>query len=301
MKNCTLLLCLLLAGSLIKAQGLMPSTVRQVFSLQRGDSLEYHIWNVGACSPQCNYYISKVVDSVSYNFAQDTLSIFFQTQIVHFDSSGPPVMGASCGECHTYFMNPDIYHITSDRWTTTYLDSSIIAFLDSSYHLGLSQTTAVSDSIFRDSLAYDNSRQNFYNGAWDFDGSIEVYADSIGIVYKAENVELSSNNREQLIYYHKANGSAWGTPYINTGISDIADAYHIDIFPNPTEERFVIRTNQYQGLRFELYDVLSKRVMDFDLSSKQTEVNRNKLPSGIYYWQIADVSNVIKAGKIVLE
>jgi len=128
-----------------------------------------------------------------------------------------------------------------------------------------------------------------------------VYADSIGIIYKAENVELSSNNREQLIYYHKANGSTWGTPFVSTGIANIADEYHVAVYPNPAEEKFVVHTDLYQGLRFELYDVLSEQVMDLNLSGVETQISRNSLPSGIYFWQVTDGTNVIKIGKIIME
>jgi hypothetical protein len=47
--------------------------------------------------------------------------------------------------------------------------------------------------------------------------------------------------------------------------------------------------------------MLSKKVMNLDIHAKETKVNRNILPSGIYYWQIADGVNVIKTGKLVLE
>jgi hypothetical protein len=300
MKISTLLIFFLLLCSqpVMKAQGLTPSTVRQVFSLQKGDSLEYHVWNYGACSPLCNYYILKVVDSVSYNLAQDTLSISFLTQVLHFDSAGG---GGMCsGTCKEYFTWADICPIAVGQWTFTYLDSNIISFLDTTYRIQ-SPVGGASDSIYRDSLTYNNSKQNFYNCHIGFDGTNDIYADSIGIVYKAENVELSSNEREQLIYYHKANGSMWGTPYINTGIANIATDYHITVYPNPAEDRFVVHSDLYQGVRFEMYDVLSKQVVNLELNNKETGVNRNNLPSGIYYWQVTDGINTIITGKLIIE
>ena len=303
MKISAFLICLSLVccGPSVKAQGLTPSTVRQVFNLQKGDSLEYHVWNVVSCGPNCNYYFLKIVDSVSQSLTQDTLSIFFVTLLLHFDidSTGLNIV---CGQCSEYFTWADICPVAVSQWSFTYLDSSIIFLLGTSYGtIPSSQTAAMYDSIYRDSLAYNGSKQNFYSGTvGGFDGTTEVYADSLGIVYKAENVELSTNNREQLIYYHKANGSSWGTPYINTGIANI-DAYQISVHPNPAEDKFIVHSDLYQGLRFELLDILSKQVMNLELTSKETEVNRSGPPSGIYFWQVTDGVNVIKTGKLIME
>jgi hypothetical protein len=129
----------------------------------------------------------------------------------------------------------------------------------------------------------------------------DVYADSIGLIYKAEDQELASNNREQLIYYHKANGAIWGTPSYYTGISDVSGGNNITIYPNPAGDEFTIHTDQYQGLHFELFDMLSEKVMTLDLSESETQVSRNNLQSGIYFWQITDRNNKIKTGKLILE
>jgi hypothetical protein len=222
--------------------------------------------------------------------------------MLHFDSSGVPVMGASCGQCHTYFMYGDLYPVTSDQWIIPYLDSSIIIFLDSAYHIVSSQTVLVHDSVYRDNATFNGVKQNLFSSiVGGFEGTTEVYADSLGIVYEGEDLELSSNNREQLIYYHKASGSIWGTPFITTGISHIDDTYHIAIYPNPAQDRFVIQSGQYQGLHIDICDVLSKKILSLNLNSKETAVKRNNLPSGIYYWQVSDGITLIKSGKLILE
>ena len=300
MKLFTLIICLsLLSAAGTKAQGLTPSTVRQIFSLQKGDSLEYHVWNVGACSPQCNYYILRLVESVSYISAQDTMSIFFQTQILHFDSSGPPVSGASCGQCHTYFMIGDICAISADLWRIPYLDSTITFCLDTTYRSGYGW---IYDSIYRNPSLYNGTRQNFYYySGMNFQGTTDVYADSIGIVYKAENVELGSNNREQLIYYHKANGGRWGTPFINTGIGDVGEEYPVSVYPNPAQGRFIVKTDRNKGVELDLYNVLSEKVMNRALTERETEMEIKGMAPGIYYWQLRDASTVVKGGKLILE
>src|SRR5580658_6936107 len=113
MKIYTLIICFLLLGSLppASAQSLTPSTVRQVFSLEKGDSLEYHVWTeASGCGAICNWYELKIVDSISYSNAQDTLYIFFQTQLMLYDSLGTPVN--PCGICQEGFMFQDICPVT---------------------------------------------------------------------------------------------------------------------------------------------------------------------------------------------
>jgi|GEM_PF-6509218 len=161
MRISTLLVCLvLLCGrSSIQAQGLAPSTVRQVFSLQKGDSLEYHMWNVGACVPSCNYYFLKVIDSSSYNLAQDKLSIFFMTQLLQYDSTGG---GSICGvSCSEYFNWEDICPIALGQWTFEQLDTSIIFFVDPTYDHDTACHSCAAfayDSIYRDSIVYNDKK-----------------------------------------------------------------------------------------------------------------------------------------------
>jgi hypothetical protein len=47
--------------------------------------------------------------------------------------------------------------------------------------------------------------------------------------------------------------------------------------------------------------MLSEKVMTLDLSESETQVSRNNLQSGIYFWQITDRNNKIKTGKLILE
>jgi hypothetical protein len=300
MKISTSLICLLLfcSSHRVKAQGLTPSTVRQIFSLEKGDSLEYHVWTVtNGCGTICNWYHLKTIDSISYNSLQDTLFIFFQSQVLVFDSLDVPVN--PCGNCHEYFTFPDVCPVNVSRWSVTDLDSSVVYYLDTAYG-GVSLDWAT-DSIYRNSL-YNGSKQNLYNlGERDFSRTKEIYVDSIGIVYKTESVELADNNTEQLIYYHKANGKIWGTPYVVSGIANDLKDYGISIYPNPVSSNFVIRAGQYQGLHFKLFDALSKQVMSLNLSDSETEVNRSSLPFGVYFWQMSDGENVLRTGKLILE
>ena len=299
MKISALIICLLLFCSYdsIKAQGLTPSTVRQIFSLEKGDSLEYHVWTVAnGCGTICNWYELKVVDSVTYSISLDTLFISFQSQVMRFDSGAP----VNCGQCQEAFQFWDICAVSSDKWSFTNLDSSIIYYLDTTYG---KEFAGITDSIYY-GMSYSNSKQNlyrYYQFNFNYYGTDEIYADSIGIVYKEQVNQLPLQNREQLIYYHKANGKLWGEPYIVSGIANDLKEDSISVYPNPVDNNFVIHSSQYQGLRFKLFDALSKQVMTLNLSASETEVSRNNLSGGIYFWQITSDGTAIKTGKLIMD
>jgi hypothetical protein len=300
MRPSILLICALLfcANCTVRGQGIVPSTVRQIFSLEKGDSLEYHVWTLASgCGITCNWYELKVVNSLFYSIGQDTLFISFQSHLLAFDSADVPV--DPCGNCHEYFTFPDVCPLNVATWSVTDLDSNIVYFLDTAYG-GVSLDWAT-DSIYRNS-GYNGSKQNLYNLAErDFSGTKEIYVDSIGIVYKAESVELADNNTEQLIYYHKTNGKTWGSPYVISGINSISNELNISIYPNPAENQFVIHSDLGEELQFRLFDALSREVKSISLTGPETEVNRNNLPPGIYFWQITASGNVVKTGKLVLQ
>ena len=297
MKASAILVSILLCSQLnIRAQSIAPSITRQVFSLQQGDSLIYHEWTeANICGTICNSYILKVVDSVSYSTTQDTMSIFFQTQLIRFDTVA--VNENICGQCKNHFDIQDITSLSSSVWEITNLDSSIVSCMDSVY----GPQGTINDSIYRSDL-YNGSKQNLYNfSGYGFSSTSDIYADSIGIVYKAESVELSDNNREQLVYYHKANGNTWGTSYINVGIRDDYSTYSISVYPNPAYDRFAINMDLNATVDFELFDVLAERVISQKITSRTTEIKRNNLAPGIYYWQIHQDGILLKAGALVME
>jgi hypothetical protein len=129
----------------------------------------------------------------------------------------------------------------------------------------------------------------------------EIYADSLGIVYKTEFDQTSTTYSEQLIYYHKANGGKWGSPFISTGIGNIGEEYPVSIYPNPAQGRFVVKADLYQGVKLELYDVLSKVVLSRELTGRETEVGCNGLTPGIYCWKLKSENQLMKSGRLIID
>ena len=283
----------------VKATNVLPSTVRQVFSLEKGDSLEYRIWTVAnGCGTICNWFELKTVDSINYSSAQDTLFIFFNTELIRFDT-GAPV--SQCGHCYENFIFGDICPVPASKWVIPNLDTTITHLLDTTYDGYYGRRV---DSAYINPAAYNGSKQNFYFLQQDdlyFSYDQEIYVDSIGIVFKREAIQQVNNNFQQLIYYHKANGKRWGSSFFEVGINDLPREESFFIYPNPTEGRFMIHADSYQGIEFKLLDALSRQVMNLRLTDNETQVGRNNLSAGIYFWQMAAGADVIKTGKLVIK
>ena len=96
-------------------------------------------------------------------------------------------------------------------------------------------------------------------------------------------------------------------PTIETGIEDIAVYTNFFVFPNPATSAFTIALSgpndigRYQDLRFILYDLTGRVVMDRLLKEQTSLVQREELANGLYLWKIENGSTSLGNGKIVLK
>ncbi|MCW3125123.1 MAG: hypothetical protein JWO03_781 [Bacteroidetes bacterium] len=102
------------------AQGLTPSTVRQVFDLQGGDSLQYHIWTTAQiCQTICNVYKWYVIDTVLPATTGDSLTVWFHATEIHMDTPG--LTGAPCAPACYHDIEVDLpgnSAVRTFRWHT---------------------------------------------------------------------------------------------------------------------------------------------------------------------------------------
>lgn len=98
--------------------------------------------------------------------------------------------------------------------------------------------------------------------------------------------------------------TAINTYVVPTGIEEISNGV-ISIYPNPFSDAttFVINSERSNEVfTFELYDVLGKKVMDqANISSKQFQILRNGLESGVYFYKIYTAEMPINTGKLIIK
>ncbi|MBS1593917.1 MAG: T9SS type A sorting domain-containing protein [Bacteroidetes bacterium] len=287
----------MLSAGAVKARGLPASTVRQVFALQAGDSLEYHLTSevMGpGCGMLCNIYLLNVIDAVQYNTTNDTETVIFHSQILQSDTLPN---ASSCGGCRPGFWVPDYVPLDAQRWIITDLDSSISYLMDSVYGIICTR----SDSSYTVSAQYNGSKQNQcgFSTCSMIDWQ-EIYADSIGLVYKTEWPGIAPDKTEQLTYYHKANGATWGQRYVYTGLEEVRRSA-MSIYPNPATGHMTIQADSYQDMTYELYDILGQKVATGLLQATETNVDVKPLTPGMYLCHLLYTGQSVRNLKLIID
>lgn len=59
------------------------------------------------------------------------------------------------------------------------------------------------------------------------------------------------------------------------------------VYPNPTKDRFFIKTHNNTSFAIELYNNLGMRLLTKEISNVHNEVNLEQYPSGVYYLKVA--------------
>ena len=85
-----------------------------------------------------------------------------------------------------------------------------------------------------------------------------------------------------------------------TSINDIPSGSlrELKIFPNPFSDNLNITTNDEELLEVNLYDILSRSVLQQKFTSS-ISLNTFQLAKGIYIYEVRNKNGVIKAGKVV--
>ncbi len=93
----------------------------------------------------------------------------------------------------------------------------------------------------------------------------------------------------------------WKTGGVDTcstvGISEIADANNVFIFPNPSQGKFSIEAKG----DLIIYSVLGEKIYSQKLVSEKTEIDLADKPNGIYFYQIISQEKIIATGKLVIQ
>ncbi len=84
--------------------------------------------------------------------------------------------------------------------------------------------------------------------------------------------------------------------------SPTAQTEKVKVYPNPFSYSTTIEVTEVkQGMIFELYDVLGKRVMAETITKTQTTIDRNELRNGLYFYTITQDKKLINRGKLVIQ
>ncbi len=88
-------------------------------------------------------------------------------------------------------------------------------------------------------------------------------------------------------------------PCIPTRITEQNETL-ITIFPNPLDDQLVINTNNNDPTEITLYDITSEKILQQNFTNTLT-LNTEKLPKGIYIYELRYKNELIKKGKVIKE
>lgn len=73
------------------------------------------------------------------------------------------------------------------------------------------------------------------------------------------------------------------------------------VFPNPTSRhvKLVVGTQDFENLRFQLYDMHGRRIQDKKVESEETEILMDRLSPSIYFLKVLSGNKEIKTFKII--
>ena len=77
------------------------------------------------------------------------------------------------------------------------------------------------------------------------------------------------------------------------------DKNSISVFPNPASYEFII--NNDLSSRLEIYDILGKPVMNYNLFKGMNFLNRKNLKNGVYILKFYSLDSLISTEKIIFE
>lgn len=87
------------------------------------------------------------------------------------------------------------------------------------------------------------------------------------------------------------------------GTESVDYSSEISVAPNPFSEQTEIQIN-YPSLLVEtckLFDILGNEIKSFDVTGNKITIRREKLPSGIYFYQLSNNSFEMVSGKLLVQ
>ena len=81
----------------------------------------------------------------------------------------------------------------------------------------------------------------------------------------------------------------------------IALGISLSVFPNPTNDFLTLRIDgdYIDGLDCTMYDISGKEIMEWQISSSETNIDMQSLPSATYFVRVTKEKNEVKTFKVV--
>jgi hypothetical protein len=89
------------------------------------------------------------------------------------------------------------------------------------------------------------------------------------------------------------------TNWTFVGLEDFSPNYEVSVFPNPSTNVLTIKTSEFEGVSYNLYDALGQIVIQNKLSGAETMVEVKDLPTGSYSLTLVSNNENLKTFKLI--
>ncbi len=121
-----------------------------------------------------------------------------------------------------------------------------------------------------------------------------------GPYFSETSVDYGSESRTLL--YYQIGSETWGIPLLLSGLNSEVNEPKVAIYPNPANNRITVDIESVESNgSIEIFNIIGVKLINEKLISGQTSVDLNRIPSGVYFYQIKSGNEVLKNGKFVKE
>ena len=77
----------------------------------------------------------------------------------------------------------------------------------------------------------------------------------------------------------------------------------LKVYPNPFSNSTTLEITNWQNQNYDLkiYDLFGREVRKSQIKNQKTEISRNNLPAGMYFYQVKDNKRFISTGKLIVQ
>lgn len=129
-----------------------------------------------------------------------------------------------------------------------------------------------------------------------------MYPDSLGISCNFEQraIPLANYNLTIPIFPNYDLGPLSGSG-CDTLNQPPETEFHFSLYPNPVSEQLNLTFHVENESKLKVYDVIGRKAMEFTLYPyfKSNVIDVNKLPSGLYLYEVSDAGKRLQAGKFI--
>ena len=299
-----------LAGKTTPQLGVQPFTWQDVYNFDVGD--EFHYDGYYHYNDQGPYWhsIKKILAKTVYG---NNDSVVYQIEFCEkkWFSMPPPSIQVTYD---TVYEKYNFIQLSNDLTMQRLPDEFV-----STWELSPRYGRQISTFHNRPVQTYDDFAYMYYHDTHcysdPFEGgqNVHYYSPELGLTgfSHTEGPVPWINNQEFLVYYKKGT-ETWGTP-VSTDCNSLVDIPQIPfqgkpvvkIIPNPIETQgTIIVENCFPGdqLKFDLFDYLGRKIVNFQITSGFSNFSRENFPSGLYLYTVTtDDGFPIGRGKVVIK